>query len=383
MTLDRKTLMVGAALVTALGVGFGVARITDRPAPAAEEHADEHAEEAEKGAELVRLTAQQAAAAGVMVVTVAQGGGGDLRLTGRVDAAPDAHAVVAAPVAGSVQRLLVGPGARVGAGTGLVVLRSPDAATYVAEVRAARADAEAATAALAREDRLLKAGVTSRQDWEAARATSQKAAASAAAAQARAAAVGSPGASGEVVVRSPIAGVVTGLQASPGGFVSAGATVADIADPQRVEVIFNAPAEVAAQLRQGSPLRIIGPDGSEASAVIVGIAPMAQDTTGAAVIRARPTGGRLTPGSAVSASVRTTARTGLSVPGEAVQTLAGRTVVFVAEPAGFRPRAVTVGRSGGGYTEIVSGLTGQERIAGRGAFVLKAELAKAEAEHEH
>jgi cobalt-zinc-cadmium efflux system membrane fusion protein len=195
--------------------------------------------------------------------------------------------------------------------------------------------------------------------------------------------VGSPGASGEVVVRSPIAGVVTGLQAAPGGFVSQGATVADIADPQRVEVVFNVPAEIAAQLSQGAALRIIGPDGAEGSAVIVGVAPLAQDTTGAAVVRARPNGGRLTPGSAVSATVQTAGRGGLSVPSEAVQTLEGRMVVFVATANGFRPQSVTVGRAGAGYTEIIAGLTGRERIAGRGAFILKAELSKGDVEHEH
>jgi len=380
MTLDRKTLLMGVALAGALAVGFGVARITDRPPPAAEEH---HGEEKEAAGDTIRLTAQQAAAAGVMIVSVAQGGGGDLRLTGRVDATSDAHAVVASPVAGSVRRLLVSPGDQVAAGAGLVVILSPEGASFVAEVRSARAEAEAARAALAREDRLLKAGVVSRQDWEAARAVAAKASATAAAAQARAAAVGSPAASGEIVIRSPIAGVVTSLQAAPGGFLSQGATVADIADPQRVEIIFSAPAEVAAQLQQGGQLRVIGPDGAEASAVIVGVAPMAQDTTGSAVVRARPTGGRLTPGSAVSASVRTVGGAGQSVPSEAVQTLQGRAVVFVAEPTGFRARSVTVGRSGAGYTEIVSGLTGQERVAGRGAFVLKAELSKADAEHEH
>jgi cobalt-zinc-cadmium efflux system membrane fusion protein len=40
-------------------------------------------------------------------------------------------------------------------------------------------------------------------------------------------------------------------------------------------------------------------------------------------------------------------------------------------------------RTSDGRIEIVSGLTGTERIAGVGAFLLKAELAKGEAEHGH
>ncbi|MBJ7411245.1 MAG: hypothetical protein JHD15_12890 [Phenylobacterium sp.] len=120
-------------------------------------------------------------------------------------------------------------------------------------------------------------------------------------------------------------------------------------------------------------------DGSEASAVIVGVAPMATGSTGAATVRARPTGGRLTPGSAVSASVATSGVTLPTVPSEAVQTLGGRSVVFVAEGEGFKVRPVTPGPSGGGTTQIVAGLRGGERVAGRGAFLLKAELAKGEA----
>lgn len=384
MLIDRKMLLTGAALVGALGLGFGLARFTDAPTvPAAEaEHGDEDTHE-EPQADLVRLTPQQAAAAGIATVTVAQGGTGDQRLTGRVEAAPDAHAVIGAPVSGLVQRLLAAPGMQVAAGAGLVALRSPDGATAVAELRAAQAEAQAARAAFIREDGLLKSGVVSRQDWEAARTASVRASANATAAQARSAALGAPNAAGEVIVRSPIAGVVTALQTAPGGFVAQGAPIADVADPRRLEVVFSAPAEVAAQLRQGSQLRIVGPDGSEASATIVGIAVLAQDTTGAAVIRARPDGGRLTPGSAVSASVRRTGGAGLSAPSEAVQSLEGRNVVFVATAAGFTPRPVTVGRSGAGYTEIVAGLTGAERIAGRGAFLLKAELSKGDAAHGH
>lgn len=381
MPVDQKTLLTAAAVVVALGAGFGLAKISDRtPGDAAEaEHGEEHAEGA---ADFVRLSASQSAAAGVAVVTVGHAGAGDLRLTGRVEAAPSARAVVAAPVSGAVERLLVAPGAQVSIGAGLAVIRSAEGAAVHAEATAAGAEAEAARAGLAREERLLKAGVVARQDWEAARATSARASAEAIAARARVAAYGSPGPSGQATVRSPIDGVVTGVQVAPGGFVAQGDVVAEISNPLQMEVVFNAPAEAAAKLRVGASLKVIGPDGAEANAVIVGIAPLAQGSTGAAVVRAKPSGGRLTPGSAVSAAVETQSGGLPTVPSEAVQTLAGRSVVFIAERDGFRARPVTPGRSGAGYTQIVAGLKGDERIAGRGAFLLKAELSKGEAEHE-
>ncbi|ACG77845.1 secretion protein HlyD [Phenylobacterium zucineum HLK1] len=383
MKTDDKRLYgaVAAAVVLAGVGGFALSTVINRPeAPAEEEHAEEGAHAEGEGSE-VKLTPQQASAAGIAVVTVSSGGAGDLRLTGRVEASPSARAAVAAPVSGSVVRVLVAPGANVGAGAGLAVIRSADGAAVRAESVAAGAEAEAARAALAREERLFSAGVTARQDFEAARAAAARASAEAVAARAKLAAAGGPGASGETLIRSPIAGIVTGLQVAPGGFVSQGGAVAEVANPAQVEVVFNAPAEAAAKLRVGAPLRVIGSDGAEADAVIVGVAPLAQGATGAAVVRARPSGGRLTPGAAVSAAISTETGGYPTVPSEAVQTVEGRSIVFVAEGGGFRAQSVTPGRSGAGYTQIIAGLKGGERIAGRGAFVLKAELAKGEAEH--
>jgi cobalt-zinc-cadmium efflux system membrane fusion protein len=384
MQISKRNLFTGVALAAALAAGYGLATFRAAPEASHSEDADEdHAEPAgaEKG--FIPLSADQSAAAGVAVVTVGRGGGSDIRLTGRVEAAPDAHAVIAAPVAGVVERVLLSPGAQIGAGGGVAVIRSADGALVRAEASAAAAEAQAAQAALAREERLLRAGVTARQDWEAARAAQVRANAQATAAQARAAASGSPSAGGQTTLRSPIAGLVTSVQVSPGGFVAQGAAVAEVSDPRRLEVVFNVPADSAAKLSVGAPLKLVGPDGREAAAEIIGIAPLSQGATGAALVRARPTSGALTPGAAVSAQVPADG-TGLpSVPSEAVQTVEGRQVVFVAEAKGFRARSVTTGRSGGGQTQIVAGLKGDERVAGRGAFVLKAELAKGEAEHGH
>lgn len=404
MALNKNTLIAGAAVIVALGAGYGIAQLTAPHGAEATKAADEHSEhgeeeghteeEAHAGEEghtaeagheegVIKLTPQQVTAAGIAIVTVGQGGASDLRLSGRVEASPSGRAIVAAPVSGSVVQVSVAPGASVSAGAGLATIRSAEGAAVNAEATAAGAEAEAARLALAREDRLFKAGVVARQDFEAAQAVAARATAQATAARARVTAYGSPGSSGQMVVRSPIAGVVTGVQVSPGGFVGQGAIVAEISNLNQVEIVFSAPAETAAQLRVGTTLRISGPGGVESSAVIVGVAPLAQDATGAASVRARPTGARLTAGVAVTASVPLAAGGMPSVPSEAVQTVEGRSVVFLAEGGGFRPVPITPGRSGGGFTQVVAGLKGGEKIAGRGAFVLKAELAKGEAEHGH
>jgi cobalt-zinc-cadmium efflux system membrane fusion protein len=125
------------------------------------------------------------------------------------------------------------------------------------------------------------------------------------------------------------------------------------------------------------------PDGQEAPATISAVAPGASGGN-TATVRATPSGRTAPVGSVVSARVMTRASDGgaIIVPSEAVQTVGGRPVVFVVEAAGFRAKPVTPGRVAAGSTEILRGLTGTERIAGKGAFLLKAELGKGEAGHE-
>ena len=187
-----------------------------------------------------------------------------------------------------------------------------------------------------------------------------------------------------MTVTSPISGVVTSVAIGPGGFVTQGGVVAEVTNPDRVELVFNAPPSVATGVRAGSRIRVQGPTG-EFDAVIVGVATAAGEQTGATVIRARAAGGVLPPaGSAVTGAVITGAEAGgLTVPSDAVQSIEGSSVVFVAVNGGFRATPVLVGRQAGGRTEILRGLGGEERVAAANAFLLKAELAKGEAEHGH
>lgn len=76
----------------------------------------------------------------------------------------------------------------------------------------------------------------------------------------------------------------------------------------------------------------------------------------------------------------------LSVPDEAVQTVEGGTAVFVpvaGEENTFVKRPVKVGRAVGGMAPVLSGLVEGESVVVSGSFILKAELGKGSAEHEH
>src|SRR3546814_12903598 len=73
---------------------------------------------------------------------------------------------------------------------------------------------------------------------------------------------------------------------------------------------------------------------------------------------------------------------GVSVPAEAVQSVGGRDVVFVRTPRGFGVRSVQLGERTSEAAQILNGLRAGEVIAGKNAFLLKAELEKGSGEEE-
>ena len=137
----------------------------------------EAAESAVEG--VVELTAAQVEAAGISIVSVVGGGGGETRLSGRVEPMIDARAAVAAVVGGRVERVLVAPGQTVRAGQALAILVRGDAASLRADADAAQANAVASQPAHAREESLAEQGVVAKREAEMAHAQALSAQASA------------------------------------------------------------------------------------------------------------------------------------------------------------------------------------------------------------
>lgn len=73
----------------------------------------------------------------------------------------------------------------------------------------------------------------------------------------------------------------------------------------------------------------------------------------------------------------------VTVRNTALQEFEGKTVVFVTEGAAFEPRPVRLGVRDTERCEIVEGLKAGETYVSDNSFVIKAELGKSEAEHEH
>lgn len=188
-------------------------------------------------------------------------------------------------------------------------------------------------------------------------------------------------------VTSLISGTIIEKHITLGEFVRDDADIYVVADLSTVWVNVTVYTRDIEKVRRGQVVRVIGVGGSpEALGTIDYIGPVIGEITRAATARVvLPNGGRTwRPGLFVTARIqmeRTTVRVG--VPDDAIQQVEGENVVFVEDDGGFVTREVRLGRSDGKWTEVISGLDPGERYAAAGSFILKSELMKSEAGHEH
>ncbi len=157
-----------------------------------------------------------------------------------------------------------------------------------------------------------------------------------------------------------------------------------IADLSKVWVELTVSPQDLPLIKEGQQLTLEGAD--KARGTIIFTSPVLnQDTRSARVIASVDNrDGAWRPGSFVTADIAVSeAMADLVIPKAALQTIEGKSRVFVRTSAGFESREVSVGKDDGSSVEILSGLSAGEPIAVANTFLLKAELGKSEAEHGH
>ncbi len=388
MNKDKSRLYggVAAAILIAGAGGFGLAKMTagggaSAAAAGSEHHDDDHKEGEPAGLE---MTPEAIAAAGILVQPVSAGGfAGEILAQGAVAATPGGEAVLTARAAGAVTQILKRLGDPVRAGEALAIVESREAAQIAADRAVAAARANLAQTTLARERRLFEQRVSARQDYEQAQAEATAANAEARRAQVAAGAANVTADGRGVVVASPISGRVTAASLSLGAFVQPETELFRIADPKLVHVEVSVSGMDASRIAPGDRVVVETADGRTVEGKVRSITPgLNPDTRAAtAIVEVSPDG--LQPGQPVRARIIPTIAAGskaIVVPDEAVQSVQGRDVVFIRTANGFEARPVIIGQRGAGRAEVVSGLTAGQVIAGRNAFLLKAELGKGEGE---
>lgn len=319
-------------------------------------------------------------------------------VTGRVALNGDRQARIVPKLPGTVSKIMKNVGQTVTAGEVLAVIESRDIADAKAEYLGAWRAEELAKSVYEREQRLWKQKVTAEQEYITAKNTHQSAAIKLDLAQQKLRSIGfgdkdieglkkakADGELREYIVRSPLSGVVTNRNVSPGQLLGTDREIFTVADLSTVWVeIALAPADLPfAHINQevgvtGGALRATGK--------VVVLSPVIDPDTRAAkaVVELDNKDGRWKLGDFVSAELLTgKIEAALVLPREAIQTIKGNRVVFVAHDKGFQMKPIAVGREDSRNVEVISGVEFGESVAISNTFVLKAELGKAEAEHEH
>lgn len=197
------------------------------------------------------------------------------------------------------------------------------------------------------------------------------------------------------VIHAPISGQVVEREVTLGELVSPEKEkLLVLADTSNYWVLADVPEARLSEVGVGSRARIevtaLRNDSFEGTVSLVSSTVDAQ--TRSARLRIEVTNGHtsLKPGMFARATVWTNAVAGaepvLVIPDEAVQTVEGSTSVFVpvtGEENTFKRVAVKVGKSVGGMLPVYEGLKSGDELVISGSFILKAELGKSEASHEH
>ena len=188
-------------------------------------------------------------------------------------------------------------------------------------------------------------------------------------------------------VRSLISGTVIERHITLGEFVRDDGDIFVIADLSTVWANLTVYPRDLERVRARQRVTIRGATGGAAAdGAIDYIGPVLGEPTRAATARvtlANP-GRNWRPGMFVTADVVISERhVAVAVEDGAVQHLAGKNVVFVQEEGHFEARPVEVGPGDGRLVEIRSGLEPGERYVAKGSFILKSELLKSEAGHDH
>ena len=380
-----KTIMRALAPVTLaiLLAGCGGGGSSEAGEKAGAEKAEgAEAGEAKKGPkDIVTLSAQQIADAGIEVTRPTVGGvAGAIELSATIEGDPQGVQVVSTSVGGRLVSLTRNLGQSVGRGDPLAIIESREAASLKAEVEAARARSALAQSNLRREQRLFAERVSPEQDLVAARTAATEASIALRLAQQQLSATGSGGgALNRIAVRSPIAGQVIARSATLGQAVAADAELFRVANLSKVTVTTSLVPTDAGRVKPGVRVEVTAP-GRRQEGRVTFVSPILDETTRLVPVIATldNAGSTWRVGETVNVSILVPAtgdRT-VAVPSAAVQMIEDKSFVFVRTATGFRAIPVTLGRTNGGQVTVTAGLTGSERIASTNSFTLKAELGK-------
>lgn len=361
------------------------------------EHSDEdsseegHAEEGE-----IQLTSQQMVEQGLKVAVASTGLVEKLTtLPGKLVVNTDQQAHISPNFSGHVEQVNVALGQSVQKGQTLAVLIVPELIDQQANLRMAQVNLDLARKDYQREQQLWSQGISAKQDYQRAENAYRQAQITVQSSQARLNALGASGNNnGRFLIKAPISGVISKKDIVVGENVQLADQLFVIENLKDLWLEFNLPNTSNIHLQAGQILNF-KTNGSDQNyqAKVQTLNSQADLQTGRLQVRAKVTtqADVLRPNVLVNVFVTDAqAKTALRVQKKALQQVEGKPVVFVieSEEKGLvhlkaQPIEVGVSSQDGQWLEVISGLTEGQKYIADGSFLLKSELEKDEAGHEH
>ena len=187
-------------------------------------------------------------------------------------------------------------------------------------------------------------------------------------------------------LKAPIDGTVIDRDGTLGEFAAEARPLFTIADLSTMWIDFAVYRRDFAKVRLGDAVSIDVADGGPPIAANIDyVSPIGASDTQSSIARAVvPNDGRLRPGLFVDGRVVLSAKpVDVAVRTSALQTLEGKTVVFVRDGDTFAAREVELGGRDADWVEVTFGLLAGDVYAAKNSFVVKAEIGKGSAAHEH
>jgi cobalt-zinc-cadmium efflux system membrane fusion protein len=314
-----------------------------------------------------------------------------LQLIGEIRFNEDRLVHVVPRLTGVVESSLANAGDRVHKGQVLAVISSQALANQRSELLAAQQRLALTRTTFEREKKLWEDKISAEQDYLQARNAMQEAEIALQSAQQKLASLGTGLTSGgnltRYEIRAPIDGVIVEKHISLGESVKEDANIFFIADLSTVwaEVTIYAKDLNTVKVGQKATVKAAAFESRSTGTVsYVGALVGEQTRTAKARVVLSNPQGAWRPGLPVNIElVSGEIEVPVAISAEAIQSVRDWTVVFGRYGANFEARPVELGRSDGKFTEVIKGLNAGEQYAAKNSFLIKADLGKAGASHDH
>ena len=312
----------------------------------------------------------------------------NLRLIGEIKLNADKAVQVLPRMSGIVESISVNVGDKVKRGQALAVISSLNVAANRGDLLAAQQRLKLAKTTLTREETLWREKISAEQDYLAAKNDYHLAQIEIAQLQQKLSSMGVSGGSGSrYTLKAPIDGVITRKNVATGQVLELTQMLFEVADLNTVWAEMNIPIKDLGLVKAGQKVTVRASSFEQnTQGTITYIAPLVdlQSRTATARVVMPNLKQNWLVGLPVNIDlVADEVTVPLAVSLEAIQSLQYGDVVFGHYGDAFEARPVTLGRSDSKNVEVLSGLIAGEQYAAGNSFVVKAELGKAGASHDH